>query len=195
MHTGLEGSIWWFWVSYVIVHTSWLKVVSMLRSFFLKSPLKYFLMFASHSLSDCRNISKRVNMKRNKWILTLIPCVWCLVIVTLPSACFCIVDRMEVVSLSSLLGKFCFFQYMCVWKSLWHIVFWIVFRSTLGSYGKMQQFTLISPPCIVQDTSLQEGESPGGSMGMNPDASASYTVCGQCQVWCGCASQQIVWHG
>ena len=96
-------------------------------------------MFASRSLSDCRNISKRVNMKRNKWILTLVPHVWCLVIVTLPSACSCIVDGMAVVLLSSLLGKFWFFQYMCVWKSLWHIVFWIVFRSTLGSYGKMWQ--------------------------------------------------------
>ena len=42
-----------------------------------------------------------------------------------------------------MLGKFRSFQQVCVQESLSHIVFWIVFRSTLGFCGKMQWFSLI----------------------------------------------------
>jgi hypothetical protein len=43
------------------------------------------------------------------------------------------------------LGKFSSFQKVCVRISLSRIVFWIVFRSTLGLYGKMQLSNLICP--------------------------------------------------
>ena len=48
--------------------------------------------------------------------------------------------------------------------------------------------------CIVQDTPMQERESPGSSMGTDPVDSANYIVCSKDQVQCGSASHWIVWQ-